>query len=84
MAPEFPLPLRFVRCPVGAGIYVPRAGHDVPLWAVVAASSQPGEFHVGLLRDDQNSIQSRYDLPGLGKALDRTRAKADVCAGSRD
>ncbi|WP_242666667.1 hypothetical protein [Frankia casuarinae] len=45
------MPLSFVGCPVVAG-------HDVPLWAVVAANSQPGEFPVGLLLDDQNSIQS--------------------------
>jgi hypothetical protein len=83
MAPEFPLPATFVGCPVVAGIYVPRAGHYVPLWAIVAASTQPGEFHVGLMREDQNSIQSWYDIPGLADALDWMRAKADFWADSR-
>ncbi|ABD11089.1 hypothetical protein ThrDRAFT_03674 [Frankia casuarinae] len=84
MAPEFALPLTFVGCPVVAGIYVPRAGHYVPLWAVVAVSAEPGEFHVGLVRDDQNSIQSWYDIPGLTEALDWMRVKADFWADSRD
>jgi hypothetical protein len=83
VSPEFPLPTVFVGCPVVAGIYVPRSGHYVPLWAVVAASRQPGEFHVGLLRDDQNSIQSWYDIPGLAKALDLMREKADFWTEGR-
>jgi len=36
------------------------------MWVVVAESSEPGEFHVGLLRDDETSIDGSYDIPRLG------------------
>ncbi|ABW12000.1 hypothetical protein Franean1_2570 [Parafrankia sp. EAN1pec] len=84
MAPEFPLPPTFIGCPVVAGIYVPRTCHYAPLWAVVAASAAPGKFHVALLHDDQKSIQNWYDIPGLGKALDQMRDKADFWTDARD
>lgn len=84
MTPEFPLPSTFIGYPVVAGIYVPRTGHYAPLWAVVAASAAPGEFHVALLHDDLRSIQNWYDIPSLGKALDRMRDRADFWMDAHD
>jgi hypothetical protein len=63
---------------VVAGIYIPRAGIYAPLWAVVAASTRTGEFHVGLLHDDQNGIDGSYDIPDWEQALDLMREKAET------
>ncbi len=83
MAPEFPLPRRFFGGPVVAGIYIPRAGIYTPLWAVIAESVRPDEFHVGLLHDNQNGIDGSYDLPDWDQALDRIREKADTWRNAR-
>ncbi|KPM50251.1 hypothetical protein ACG83_41260 [Frankia sp. R43] len=83
MAPEFPLPARFFGGPVVAGVYIPRAGIYVPLWAVVAESARPGEFHVGLLHNDQEGFDGLYDIPGREQAIDRMREKADIWRRAR-
>lgn len=82
MTPEFPLPQLFRGAPVVAGIYVPRAGRYVPLWVVVAADDS-GVFHVALLREDDDSIDSWYDLPSRDRALDLMREKADFWLAAR-
>ncbi|ONH25194.1 hypothetical protein [Pseudofrankia asymbiotica] len=86
MTPEFPLPARFFGGPVVAGIYIPRAGIYAPLWAVVAESTRPGEFHVGLLHSDQDGFDGfdgLYDIPGWDSALDWMREKADIWRKAR-
>jgi len=83
MSPEFRLPARFFGGPVVAGIYIPRAGIYAPLWTVVAASARPGEFHTGLLHDDQNGIDGSYDIPDWDHALDLMREKAETWRNAR-